>query len=124
VASALAGWVTDVSAIAGVTLSGIDWTITDVVRTELQQQVRIDSVRDDQERAAAYAQALGANLPPVLVAAFEQGLRPNVGAGAASFAASGVRAARAFASPPAPFEFKPGDIEVAASITADFLVEL
>jgi uncharacterized protein len=120
--AALAGWVSEVSAKSGVTVSGIDWTITDVVRTDVQKQVRIDAVRQAQGKAAAYASALGA-APPVLVAIYEEGLRPHV-AGGGVFAASGVRGMRAPPVSGESFEFKPGDIEVSASITADFLVDL
>jgi uncharacterized protein len=122
--AALAGWVSEVSAKPGVTVSGIDWTITDVVRTEVQKQVRIEAVRRAQEKAAAYASALGAAAPPVLVAIYEEGLRPDVAGGGAMLAAGGVRALRAASASGESFEFKPGDIEVSASITADFLVDL
>ncbi|OOB90926.1 hypothetical protein B0T42_08690 [Rathayibacter sp. VKM Ac-2630] len=74
-------------------------------------------VRDAQERAAAYASALGLGQPRVLTL-FEPGLRPHTSGAGGGYGT--MSRAAAFGSQEEPLALKPEDIEIAASISADF----
>ncbi|NQX10236.1 SIMPL domain-containing protein [Microbacteriaceae bacterium VKM Ac-2855] len=55
---ALAAWVAQVSSEPDITVDGIEWSLTDASRAAAEKAVRIEAVRDAQERANAYADAL------------------------------------------------------------------
>lgn len=114
---ALGRWVSSVSELPGVVVSGVEWALTADRRAALEREVRVAAVRDAQERAAAYASALGLGQVRVL-AVFEPGLRPNTAGSGGGYGAMSRMAA--FGSQEEPLALKPEDIEVSASISADF----
>ncbi|MFD1722883.1 SIMPL domain-containing protein [Amnibacterium endophyticum] len=117
---ALSDWVEQAGSLEGVTVADIDWTVTEAHRTQVQREVRVQAVRDATQRAEAYAAAIGAESVE-LQALWEPGLRP----GADSHAGGGFTTrAMLSASGSSGFELRPDDIEIAAEVTADFLVRL
>ncbi|KQO62388.1 SIMPL domain-containing protein [Curtobacterium sp. Leaf261] len=116
---ALADWVLEIGGIDGVAVQ-VTWALTESRRVELERRARVDAVRDALTRATDYAASLDRPAPR-LVAVYEPGLRPDVVASGGGSPMS----ARMMASPSggdAAFELKPADIEVTASVTADFVV--
>lgn len=57
--TALAGWVEQVATEPGVTVSGIDWALTEATETRLTAEARHGAVRNAVDRATAYAESLG-----------------------------------------------------------------
>jgi uncharacterized protein YggE len=111
---ALADWVSDLAERTGIEFDGIDWKLTEPTRLRVQREVRVASVHDAITKAHDYAAGLGLG-SPLLEKVFEAGLRPGV-----SGDASGGWVAQSRETRGAALELKPADIEVAASITADF----
>jgi uncharacterized protein YggE len=118
--AALSAWVTEVGSADGVVVDGVEWELTDARRKEVETEVRAEAVRDAQERAAAYAAALG--LSAVTVGAlFEPGLRPHGQPGFDAGAPKYARMAAAdFGGGGPVVSMRPEQIEVTATITADF----
>ncbi|MBO0982464.1 SIMPL domain-containing protein [Rathayibacter sp. SD072] len=114
---ALGRWVSSVSELPGVVISGVEWALTADHRAALEREVRVAAVKDAQERASAYASALGLSEVRVLTL-FEPGLRPNTANSGGGHGAMSRMAA--FSSQEEPLALKPEDIEVSASISADF----
>ncbi|WP_116947711.1 SIMPL domain-containing protein [Jiangella endophytica] len=73
---ALSTWVTDVGAVDGVVVDGVEWELTEARRREVEREVRAEAVRDAQDRAAGYATTLGFATVEV-EALYEPGLRPH-----------------------------------------------
>lgn len=113
----LADWVSDLAERPGIGVDGITWSLTDPLRVSLQRKVRIDAVQDAITKANDYAAALDRG-SPTLDAVFEEGLRPNLGGGG-GFARDGMMM-KAASYDGGSYVLKPGDIEVSASISADF----
>jgi uncharacterized protein YggE len=114
--AALGRWVGSVSEVPGIQVSGVDWDVTAARRAGIERDVRVAAVHDARERAQAYAAALGLSEIRVLTL-FEPGLRPHTRIEGGSALMS--RAAK-FASPEEALVLKPEDIEVSASVSADF----
>lgn len=116
--AALSAWVAEVGALDGVVVDGVEWALTDAHRIEVEKEVRVAAVRDAQERAAAYAAALGFDTVTV-AALYEPGLRPgsqpDYGGGAARFARVSDQMIDGAA-----FSLRPEEIAVTAAVTADF----
>lgn len=113
---ALADWSTLVAQHEGVAVGSVEWALTESHRTSVVEEVRTAAAQDAVLRAGAYARSLG--LGPVrLVALYEDGLRPHVGT-TAGFGQS-MRLGGS-ASPAGGIELRPEDIEVTATVTADF----
>ncbi|SEE61738.1 SIMPL domain-containing protein [Ruania alba] len=117
---ALAEWVAQVGALDGVSVSGIDWELTQHTRRETEKATRIDAVRDAVVRAQDYATALGLG-EPRLVAVFEPGLRPHAGPASPPPAAFAARGAPASAGASA--DLKAGDVDTRAEVSADFVTD-
>lgn len=112
---ALGRWVASISELPGVVVSGVDWDVTAARRASAEREVRVAAVRDARERAAAYASALGLGDVRVLTL-FEPGLRPHTrieGGAALMSRAAAFGGAEELA-------LKPEDIQVSASVSADF----
>ena len=60
-------WLTAVSSMQGVSVSGIEWTLTEPRKVQLTDQVRAAAVHDARDKAQSYASSLG--LGPVRVVA-------------------------------------------------------
>jgi uncharacterized protein YggE len=110
----LSEWLVELALNAGVTTS-VHWALTETTRKETEQAVRNLAVQDAVERAAAYATFVG-TADPVLVAIFEPDLRPNIGESLSMYGAGAVGGGIPS------FELTPQDIDVTASVTADFTV--
>ncbi|MBD8079335.1 SIMPL domain-containing protein [Cellulosimicrobium arenosum] len=116
---ALSRWAADAATLHGVEIAGVDWALTQARRDAVVREVRTAATQDAVERARAYATALGHD-DVHAVALYEQGLRPHVGGGDQAVTV-GLRGAAAGSSAGSTgFEMRPEDIEVAASVTADF----
>lgn len=119
--AALADWVGSLGEREGVSVDGIDWTLTVALRAKLDREVRIAAVQDAITKAGDYAAALGM-AGPSLDAVYEEGLRPGVSESGNHWRG---QAGRTFKSAQweeggPTFELKPADIDVTASISADF----
>ncbi|PJJ65636.1 SIMPL domain-containing protein [Compostimonas suwonensis] len=113
--AALGRWVTRIADIDDVSLAGVSWAITDATTTELAGRVRAEAVADARARAEAYAAASGLG-EVALVQLWEAGLRPD-----SSSPGEMLMARAAFSSTqPGGFPFKPEDVVVSATITADY----
>lgn len=67
--AALSRWIASVVALSGVTVSGIEWSLTDARRDELTEQSRIAAVQNAQTKATSYAHSLGLGpVRPVAIA--------------------------------------------------------
>lgn len=118
---ALSSWVEQAGSAAGASIDGVDWTVTEQHRAHAQREVRVEAVQDAVQRAEAYASAIGGT-GVTLQAVWEPGLRPNVSGG---FDGGGGGMARAMAMKSGGgLELRPDDIELAAEVTADFVVDL
>ncbi|MFD1713936.1 SIMPL domain-containing protein [Amnibacterium flavum] len=111
---AMSEWVEHTAAREGIQLGGVEWSLTDATLAEARSRVRVAAVRDAQDRARAYSDALGLQ-EVVLERVWEAGLRPGGDSGAPLLR----KAFSATAS--ASIDLKPADIEVSAAITADFV---
>lgn len=116
---ALAAWVSAIGERRGVNVQGISWELTQQARRAAEAQVRRAALTDAVTRAADYAAALGAGTPQLEVV-YEEGLRPNStgGPGGPAFAA---RAGGGAPHGGAAVTLQPGDVDVTAVLSADFL---
>jgi uncharacterized protein YggE len=65
----LSHWITSVVALSGVTVSGIEWSLTDARRATLEEQTRAGAVHNAREKATSYAHNLGLGVVrPVAIA--------------------------------------------------------
>jgi uncharacterized protein YggE len=120
--TALADWVSALGGREGVHVRALDWTLTAETRERLERDARIAAVRDAVTKAADYASALDLGTPD-LDAVYEEGLRPGLGGGTVpGFARAAMM--KSAAQEGASFELSPRDIDVSATISADFTLEL
>jgi len=120
--TALADWVGELAHVEGVTIEGVEWSLGHARRAEVEQDARLAAVADAVARASDYADALGLGAPE-LQAVYEPGLRPGEGgAGGVPFMASRSMMAGSSvdASGSVVFDLQPDDIEITATISADF----
>ncbi|RPE77548.1 MULTISPECIES: SIMPL domain-containing protein [unclassified Frondihabitans] len=117
--TALAEWVGSLGDYEGVGIDGIDWALTVALRAELDREVRIAAVQDAITKAGDYAAALGM-AGPSLEAVYEEGLRPGLSESGGRWQVQSARIVRAVDYEGGSFELKPSDIDVIASISADF----
>lgn len=111
--SALGRWLGAVAVVEGVLVDGIEWGLTAATRREAEGAVRTAAVRDAVERAEVYGAATGAS-GVRLMQLWEGGLRPGRDtAWTAQTRATSESRAQAFA-------LHPADIEVRATVVADF----
>lgn len=115
---ALSSWLADIGGREGVQVQGVQWSLTAATRHDVSRTLRIAAVRDAQQRARDYADALGL-ADVVLEQLWEAGLRPGSGSPETGLA----RKSLAFASADGmqPIELGPEPLEVAEVLTADFV---
>ena len=77
---ALSEWFETAGGVSGVTIGGIEWTVTEKRRAQVEREVRVQAVADAVARAEAYASAIGGT-GVTLEALWEPGLRPSAGGG-------------------------------------------
>ena len=112
----LARWVSWSAGVEGLSVSFVDWALTEAKRLKVERATRQKAVRDAQRRAQDYADAL--DLGKVVVRGISD---PGVGGPApmarAMMAADGMPAGGA-----PEFALRPEDVEIAASVEAVFAV--
>jgi len=114
--SVLAGWIDDWAEVAGISLTGIEWTLTEAHQQSVSERVRAAAVGAARAKAQAYADSL--ELGPVHpVALADSGLLApglvSVHPAAASFRSRGAGDAT-------PAGIIPEDVPVQASVDARF----
>ncbi|GAA0963760.1 SIMPL domain-containing protein [Frigoribacterium faeni] len=120
--AALTEWVGELAHVEGVSIDGIEWSLGHERRAEVERAARVAAIADAVARAADYAEALGLGTP-VLAAVYEPGLRPgDGGTGAMPFgvARAAMMSTWGAGQGSTTFDLQPDDIEVTASISADF----
>ena len=118
---ALAAWVSVLGERRGVNVQGISWELTQQARRDAEAQARTAALRDAMARAADYAAAVGAGTPQLAVV-YEDGLRPNTTGGPGGPASYGARAGAGAPSNSAAIALQPGDVDVTAVLSADFVL--
>lgn len=110
---AVGGWIDTLAATDGVTLAGLDWSVTDLTRQELEGRCQRDAVTNAVAKASVYASALGlGDIRPVEISepsAFSRG-EP----------ADGIVSRMVLASSSGPTEFTPEPIRIAVQVDARF----
>ncbi len=117
---ALSDWVSDVAGRDGVSVDGVDWVLTEAKERAVRSAVRVDAVHDARTRASAYAGAIGHERIS-LEALYEPGLRPSGGSDSGGGFAGPRMMKASFADSSAMIELTPPELEVTASISADFV---
>jgi uncharacterized protein YggE len=115
----LAEWVERIAAIDGVTLTGIDWALTEATRARVTAEAQHRAVQDAIERAAAYATSLGLTAVRPLAIADPGMLGDDSRPQPASSAAPMMRA-MSKAQESGGLDLKPEDITVEARVHARF----
>jgi hypothetical protein len=113
----LAGWVEEIAGYDGVSIAGIDWTLTEAKKSSLVFEVRDRAIKNAVEKASSYARSLGlSNVRPVAVA------DPGMLGDQSSPSSSPVQAySRAASTQPEPqLNLKPEDITVSWRVHARF----
>ena len=120
---ALARFVEDMAGIDGVTISQLEWTLTDARRVAVTAEVRSRAVKDAVSKATVYAQSIGLGSVRAIAIADPGMLGDQVGAvaGGMQFAASSRQFTAMDAAGTPELSLKPEDIEVAAVVDARFV---
>lgn len=121
---ALARWVESVAGISGVTVTSIEWALTDATRTSATVEVRSRAVKDAVAKASVYAQSIGLGSVTATALADPGMLGDPSGGGSGSqpVFARGAMKSMAFDSSGAPqLALKPEDIAVASTVDARFI---
>lgn len=115
----LSTWLLEAGAVPGIRVERIDWAVTREHERSAARELRVEAVGDAVARAEAYASAIGGT-GVTLHAVWEAGLRPSTSGSegrAQLMSAFGRRGAEPGIA------LRPEDIEIAAEVTADFLVD-
>lgn len=120
---ALARFVEDMAGLDGITISRLEWTLTDARRVAVTAEVRSRAVKDAVSKATVYAQSIGLGSVRAIAIADPGMLGDQVGtAGGGMQLASSSRQFKAMDAAGAPeLSLKPEDIEVAAVVDARFV---
>lgn len=118
---ALAAWVSTIGERRGVNVQGISWELTQQERRAAEARARTAALSDAMARAADYAAALGAGTPRLEVV-YEEGLRPNTTGGPGGPSAFGARTGAGAPGGAATIALQPGDVDVSAVLSADFVL--
>lgn len=118
---ALARWVEDAAGIEGVTVSSIDWDLTDSTRTSATVEVRSRAVKDAVAKATVYAQSIGLGSVSAIALA-DPGMLgdPSGGAPHPAFARASMKSSFD-AGGGAQLALKPEEISVSAIVDARFV---
>lgn len=115
--AALAGWLTEMSGVAGFGVDRVEWALTVDREREMVRTARTRAVAEARAKAQAYADALGLGEVRALALAdagmLEQGLHPQEG-GAVAFARASAGGGTG------DLQLLPEDIEIAAHVDARF----
>lgn len=117
----LSGWADHWASVEGVSLSGVEWTLTDGFKREVTDRVRTNAVRAAREKAQAYADSL--DLGPVTATQLADigmlGEQRHGNPGAVATAGYSARASKAESSSPA--AIVPQDVQIKATVDAQFI---
>jgi hypothetical protein len=114
---ALAEFAETLGSRSGVTMEGVDWTLTEVTRIKIEQEVLASAVKQARERALVIAKASGA-VSVVAIDIADPGLMRNVeGAADNSY---GAAARKASGSSSEDIQLAPEDVVVSATVHARF----
>lgn len=122
--AALARFVEDLAGIDGVTISQLEWALTDTRRVAVTAEVRSRAVKDAVSKATVYAQSIGLGSVRAIAIADPGMLGDQVGAsggGGMQFAASSRQFKAMDAGGTPELSLKPEDIEVSAVVDARFV---
>lgn len=111
----LAAWVSWSAGVPGLSVSHIDWTLTETTRLQVERSTRQEAVRDAKRRAQDYADAL--DLGPVTVRSISD-------PGTVGPPMPKVMMARAMsdAGEPPEISLRPDAVDIAATVEATFVV--
>jgi uncharacterized protein YggE len=110
---AVGGWIDALSAHEGVSISGIDWDLTDGTRQELEERCQRDAVSQAVAKASVYAKALGlGDVRPVEIA--------EPGAFGTNEPGFGTVSRMSLASAAGPTEFAPEPVRIDVQVFARF----
>ncbi len=116
----LVGWADHWASIEGVSLAGVEWTLTEALKREVTDRVRTNAVRAARDKAQAYADSL--DLGPVTAAQLADsgmlGDQRHGGGPVAAVPGYSARAARAESGGPA--AIVPQDVQISAAVDAQF----
>jgi uncharacterized protein YggE len=116
--AALGGWLANLVAIAGASVGGVSWALTDERRDAVIAEVRTAAIHDARAKAESYAEALGLiGARPIAVA--DAGMLSD-GSPAGGGAVAMAMAARMKDASPA-IELIPRDLTVTADVDARFV---
>lgn len=119
---ALSRWLAGVAGLPGVSVTGIDWTLTDQRRAQLLNQVRAAAVLDAREKAQSYAGSLGLSLlRPVAVADVGMLGDGREGTEAAPSPRMALASRTSMRAEAAEISFSPQDIVLDAQVDARFV---
>jgi uncharacterized protein len=122
---ALARWVESVVAIDGVTISSIDWSLTDSTRTSATVEVRSRAVKDAVAKATVFAQSIGLGSVTAIALADPGMLGDPSGGGGSGMQPAFTRGSMKSMMVGAPggteLQLKPEEIEVASAVDARFI---
>ncbi|RFA13068.1 SIMPL domain-containing protein [Subtercola boreus] len=117
--AALAHWMESVAAEEGVSVSGIDWALTDVTSARITAEAQDGAVQDAVARARAYAASLGlASVHPLALA--DPGLLGDDSLGGVSHDMAMMSRVAGGAANDGGLDLKPQDITVTARVHARF----
>lgn len=107
-----------------VKLEGVDWTLTELTKTRVQEQVLAEAVRDATNRATQIAKAAGVG-PVTPLEITDPGLLSGVHGSSASAPIGAAFATRAAAGAPEAdaVDLLPEDVELAAQVHARFTAD-
>ena len=111
----------------GITLGGVDWTLTEQVQQDIERRVRVSAVEDARDRAQVYATAAGGGVVRCVQVA-DPGLLPGQGQAAdlmvgAAPMAMRAGAAKYGASGDEGIEISPEDVDIEAVVHARFITD-
>lgn len=119
---ALPTWIEAVVAIDGVTVSQIDWTLTQATQTAVTAEVRSRAVKDAVAKAAVYAQSIGLGAVTASAIADPGMLGDGTGgSGGGPFLEAQLMKSSFDGGAGAPLALKPETIEVSANVDARFI---
>jgi uncharacterized protein YggE len=122
---ALSGFTDAWGRLDGVTLGGVEWTLTEQVRRDTERRVRVSAVEDARDRAQVYATAAGGGVVRCVQVA-DPGLLQDNGR-AMDLAGAAPRAMRAGAAKygggDEGIEIAPEDVEIEAVVHARFIAD-
>lgn len=114
---AMARWIEDAAALDGVTIGGIEWSLTPARQTTVKAEVRSRAVKDAVAKASVYAQSIGLGTVRAIALA-DPGMLGEQGGSPAS---GGYELMSAVGGSGGELSLKPEEIEVQAKVDARFV---